>query len=68
MQELVLNAHDFGVRTRFWDTPSSVWTWNTFWVAGSDWVNGDDLLAVRNAWGVFDSTVGPVLKALEVEE
>ncbi|KAJ7310704.1 hypothetical protein DFH08DRAFT_718761 [Mycena albidolilacea] len=67
MQELVRNAHDFGIRTRFWDTPSSVSTWNTFWAAGSDWVNADDLLAVSNAWGIFDSTVGPALKALEAE-
>ncbi|KAJ7848648.1 hypothetical protein B0H14DRAFT_2767643 [Mycena olivaceomarginata] len=66
-KKLVLNAHDFGIRTRFWDTPSSVSTWNTFWAAGSDWVNADDLLAVSNAWGVFDSTVGPALKALEAE-
>jgi hypothetical protein len=67
MQELVRNAHDFGIRTRFWNTPSSVSMWNTFWAAGSDWVNADDLLAVSNAWGVFDSTVGPALKALEAE-
>ncbi|KAJ7836081.1 hypothetical protein B0H14DRAFT_2794995 [Mycena olivaceomarginata] len=60
MQELVLIAHDFGVRTRFWeDHAPSVWTWNTFWAAGSDWVNADDLLAVRQC--AFN------LKALEVE-
>ncbi|KAJ7866688.1 hypothetical protein B0H13DRAFT_2066470, partial [Mycena leptocephala] len=49
MQELVRNAHDFGIRSRFWDTASNVGTWNTFWLAGSDWVNADDLLAVSNA-------------------
>ncbi|KAJ6529167.1 hypothetical protein DFH09DRAFT_1185355 [Mycena vulgaris] len=55
MQELVLNAHDFGIRSRFWDTASNVATWNTFFAAGSDWVNADDLLGVSNAWAAFDS-------------
>ncbi|KAJ7207262.1 hypothetical protein GGX14DRAFT_636843 [Mycena pura] len=55
MQELVLNAHDFGIRARFWDTPANVGTWDTFWAAGSDWVNADDLLAVSNAWAAFDA-------------
>ncbi|KAJ7814219.1 hypothetical protein B0H14DRAFT_2850788 [Mycena olivaceomarginata] len=39
MQELVLIAHDFGVRTHFWDTPRA---------------SGHDLLAVSNAWGAFN--------------
>ncbi|KAF7350316.1 Altered inheritance of mitochondria protein 6-like protein [Mycena venus] len=65
MQELVRNAHDFGIRSRFWDTASNVGTWNTFWAAGSDWVNADDLQAVSNAWGVFDSTVGAALAAFD---
>ncbi|KAJ7773802.1 hypothetical protein B0H16DRAFT_1510016 [Mycena metata] len=55
MQELVLNAHDFGIRSRFWDTASSVSTWDMFWSAGSDWVNADDVLGASNAWAVFDS-------------
>ncbi|KAJ6608268.1 hypothetical protein B0H10DRAFT_2068230 [Mycena sp. CBHHK59/15] len=55
MQELVRNAHDFGIRSRFWDTAASVSTWDTFWAAGSDWVNADDLQAVSNAWAAFDS-------------
>ncbi|KAJ7243145.1 hypothetical protein B0H12DRAFT_1236468 [Mycena haematopus] len=62
MQALVLNAHDFKIRSRFWDTSANVGTWNTFWAAGSDWVNADDLLAVSNAWAVFDSTAGPALE------
>ncbi|KAF8166129.1 hypothetical protein K438DRAFT_1857623 [Mycena galopus ATCC 62051] len=31
-------------------------TWNTFWTAGSNWVNADDLLAVSDAWAVFNAT------------
>ncbi|KAJ6493059.1 hypothetical protein C8R45DRAFT_1095576 [Mycena sanguinolenta] len=62
MQALVLNAHDFKIRSRFWDTAANVATWNTFWAAGSDWVNADDLQAVSNAWAVFDSTVAPALE------
>ncbi|KAJ7151259.1 hypothetical protein C8R46DRAFT_1043411 [Mycena filopes] len=54
MQELVRNAHDFGIRTRFWDTASSVSTWNTFWAANSDWVNADDVLGASNAWAAFN--------------
>ncbi|KAJ7752443.1 hypothetical protein DFH07DRAFT_744967 [Mycena maculata] len=55
MQQLVLNAHDFGIRSRFWDTAATVSTWDNFWSAGSDWVNADDLLAVSNAWAAFQS-------------
>ncbi|KAJ7460104.1 hypothetical protein B0H11DRAFT_2058864 [Mycena galericulata] len=53
MQALVLNAHDFGIRSRFWDTAASVSTWDTFWAAGSDWVNADDLQSVSDAWAAF---------------
>ncbi|KAF7289819.1 Altered inheritance of mitochondria protein 6 [Mycena indigotica] len=59
MQELVLNAHDLGIKSRFWDTPASVSTWNTFWAAGSDWVNADDLAAVSNAWAAFSGALVP---------
>ncbi|KAJ7624945.1 hypothetical protein FB45DRAFT_1005690 [Roridomyces roridus] len=55
MQELVRNAHDFGIRSRFWDTASSVSTWDTFFSAGSDWVNADDLTGVSNAWAAFEA-------------
>ncbi|KAF7324054.1 hypothetical protein MKEN_00627800 [Mycena kentingensis (nom. inval.)] len=61
MAQLVLNAHDLGIRTRFWDTPSSVSTWNTFWAAGSDWVNADSLKAVSDAWAAFDSALAPTV-------
>ncbi|KAJ7053325.1 hypothetical protein C8F01DRAFT_996748 [Mycena amicta] len=59
MQELVRNAHDLRVRSRFWDTPASVSTWNTFWAAGSDWVNADDLKAVSDAWATFQAQLEP---------
>ncbi|KAJ7637291.1 hypothetical protein DFH06DRAFT_1099834 [Mycena polygramma] len=68
MQELVRNAHDFGIRSRFWDTASNVNTWNTFWAAGSDWVNADDLLSVSNAWATFDSSVSKALAALDTDK
>ncbi|KAJ7152627.1 hypothetical protein C8R43DRAFT_1189580 [Mycena crocata] len=55
MQELVLNAHDFGIRSRFWDTPANTATWNNFFAAHSDWVNADDLQAVSNAWVAFSN-------------
>ncbi|KAJ7135843.1 hypothetical protein C8R44DRAFT_769150 [Mycena epipterygia] len=55
MQELVRNAHDFGIRSRFWDTAANVATWNAFFAAGSDWVNADDLQAVSDAWAAFDA-------------
>ncbi|KAJ7096624.1 hypothetical protein B0H15DRAFT_51277 [Mycena belliarum] len=54
MQELVRNAHDFGIRARFWDTPANGATWDAFWAAGSDWVNADDLQAVSDAWAAFN--------------
>ncbi|KAK7046560.1 altered inheritance of mitochondria protein 6-like protein [Favolaschia claudopus] len=63
MQELVLNAHDFGIKSRFWDTASNVGTWNTFFAAGSDWVNADDLQAVSNAWATFDSSAKGMIDA-----
>ncbi|KAF7289815.1 Altered inheritance of mitochondria protein 6 [Mycena indigotica] len=59
MQELVLNAHDLGIKSRFWNTPAAVGTWNAFWAAGSDWVNADDLLAVSNAWAAFSGALVP---------
>jgi hypothetical protein len=53
MQELVRNAHDFGIRSRFWDTSANVATWNMFFAANSDWVNADDLQAVSDAFAAF---------------
>lgn len=50
MKELVQGAHDFNIKTRFWNTDDNTDTWNKFWDAGSDWVNADDLAGISEAW------------------
>jgi len=50
VQRLVADAHQLGIRARFWDTPG--WpigarnnVWKTLMDNGADWLNADDLEA-----------------------
>ena len=52
IKKLVNDAHERGIRARFWDTPGwpirardAVWT--ELLQDGSDWLNADDLKAAR---------------------
>lgn len=47
MKELVVNAHMYGKKVRFWATPANEAVWKAQLDAGVDWINVDDLAHFR---------------------
>lgn len=50
INDLISEAHNLGIKTRFWDTPATPIyardnVWRALQASGSDWTNADDLVA-----------------------